>query len=79
MHEAIPLHLLAPGASGLISAVYGDVGHVHHLHELGLREGVEVRMVQPGRPCIVHLAGCRLCIRGDDSLGVLVSPSEVAV
>jgi Fe2+ transport system protein FeoA len=78
MHATIPLHLLAPGASGLISAVYGDAQHVHRLHELGFREGARVRMVRPGKPCIVHLEGSRLCIRSDDTLSVLVAPSEVA-
>ncbi|MCA9103672.1 MAG: ferrous iron transport protein A [Planctomycetales bacterium] len=78
MHGSIPLHLLAPGECGRVASVYGDADQVHRLHELGFREGVEVRMVQSGLPCIIHLDGSRLCIRGADSLCVLVSPTEVA-
>jgi Fe2+ transport system protein FeoA len=77
MHSAMPLHLLATGAIAQISTVFGDAQQVHRLNELGFREGVRVRMVQPGKPCIVHVEGSRLCLRGDDSLGILVAPPEV--
>jgi Fe2+ transport system protein FeoA len=48
------------------------------LHELGLRRGAEVEMIQPGSPCIVRLEGHRLCLRGDELLNVLVRPEVTA-
>jgi Fe2+ transport system protein FeoA len=42
------------------------------LSELGIRQGVRVRMVQPGNPCIVQLEGHRLCFRDSETLNVFV-------
>jgi hypothetical protein len=39
---------------------------------MGLRAGVEVRMVQPGHPCIVAFDHQRLSFRGDGEARVLV-------
>jgi hypothetical protein len=39
---------------------------------MGLRAGVEIRMVQPGSPCIVAFDHQRLTFRGDDEAVVLV-------
>jgi Fe2+ transport system protein FeoA len=74
--ELIPLGLLNRGQLGEIGQLVGDVGDVHRLSELGLRQGVRVRMVQPGSPCIVQLEGQRLCFRDGDSLSVFVRAGE---
>jgi Fe2+ transport system protein FeoA len=41
-----------------------------------LRSGVVVEMLQPGVPCIVGLAGQRLCFRQNDAVGILVRLGE---
>jgi Fe2+ transport system protein FeoA len=75
--ELLPLHLLPQGQVAEIDQLVGKPDHVHRLHELGLRSGVIVEMVQPGSPCIVRLGGQRLCFRQTEALGVLVRPGDV--
>lgn len=72
MSQVLPLHLLRPGESGCVLEVEGDVHLVRRLDEMGLRSGVEIRMVQPGHPCIVALDHQRLSFRGADEALVLV-------
>lgn len=81
MHDSalappIPLGLLARGQTALVSDLIGAADHVHRLEELGLRRGTSVEMLQPGSPCIIRLAGNKLCIRDADLFGVLVQRSE---
>ena len=71
---SIPLNFLSVGQSGKISQLLGLPDEVHRLEELGLRAGVEVEMVQAGLPCIIRLAGHKLCFRGDEGFAVLVTP-----
>ncbi len=68
----IPLNLLASGQTGVVSGVVGLPDQVHRLHELGLRDGAEIEVLQTGSPCIIRLAGNKLCFRGDEAMHVLV-------
>jgi ferrous iron transport protein A len=68
----IPLELLAAGEEGRICDVDGERTTVTRLAEMGLREGSMVRMVKPGRPCIIAVGNHRLSFRGEDSTVVLV-------
>jgi len=70
--NVIPLHFLARGEVAEIDQLVGQSDDVHRLEELGLRSGVLVEMLQPGTPCIIGLAGHRLCFRHNDALGILV-------
>ena len=70
--EVVPLSLLARGQAGRICDIAGEPGLVHRLAELGLRTGAEIRMVQPGRPCIIALDHQRFSLRSDDEDLVLV-------
>ena len=70
--QIMPIQLLNPGETGCIRDVEGDSHLVRRLDEMGLRAGVEVRMVQPGRPCIMAFDQQRLSFRGDDEAVVLV-------
>jgi ferrous iron transport protein A len=72
MSQIVPMNLLNPGESGCVCDVAGESQLVRRLDEMGLRAGVEVRMVQPGRPCIVALDHQRLSFRGDDEAQVFV-------
>jgi Fe2+ transport system protein FeoA len=74
----LPLHLLQRGQIAEIGELIGRPDQVHRLHELGLRSGALVEMVQPGSPCIVRLSGQRLCFRHSESIGVLVRVPESA-
>ena len=76
-HELIPLSLLATGQSALVDQVLGQPDQVHRLEELGLRGGTSIEMVQSGSPCIIRLAGHKLCIRADEMLSVLVRRGAV--
>jgi Fe2+ transport system protein FeoA len=77
MNELIPLNLLESGCTALIGQVLGRPEQVHRLEELGLRGGAAVEMLQPGSPCIIRLAGHKLCFRADELLSVLVRPGAL--
>jgi Fe2+ transport system protein FeoA len=70
--DLIPLAALRSGESGRIQQVLGLPAHVHRLQEMGLRDGTAVEMVQAGSPCIIRLAGHKLCFRADEATSVLV-------
>lgn len=72
VYDLIPLGTLLPGQRGFVEQVVGRPEQVRRLEELGLRSGVRVEMVQSGSPCIVHLAGHKLCFRAADVLRVMV-------
>lgn len=71
----VPVGQLTAGASAVVAAVLGGAELVHRLHEMGLRHGARIEMVQPGSPCIVKLDQQKLGFRSDDLLSVLVRPS----
>lgn len=77
MPELLPLQLLAPGQAACVEQLYGQPDDVHRLEELGLRRGAEIEMVQTGSPCIVRVAGSKLCFRECDLLRVLVRPGAL--
>ena len=70
--QIVPMHLLQPGEIGEVLEIEGETHLVRRLDEMGLRAGVEVRMVQPGHPCIVAFDHQRLSFRGDGEARVLV-------
>ena len=77
MYDLIPLNLLPAGQTANIDRVTGQREHVHRLEELGLRGGATIEMVQSGSPCIVRLAGQKLCVRADELLSILVRRGAV--
>ncbi|HEY3968189.1 MAG TPA: FeoA family protein [Planctomycetaceae bacterium] len=72
MSQILPMQFLTPGETGCVREVEGEKHLIRRLDEMGLRAGVEVRMVQPGRPCIVALDHQRLSFRGEEEAVVLV-------
>lgn len=78
MHDLVPLNLLSPGQMACVDQVLGQPEQVHRLQELGLRGGTTIEMVQNGSPCIVRLAGHKLCFRADELLSVLVRRSAAS-
>ncbi len=77
LNESIPLSLLKTGCTALVDQVLGRPEQIHRLEELGLRGGAAIEMVQPGSPCIIRLAGHKLCFRADELLSVLVRPGAL--
>lgn len=63
----IPLELLAAGERARIAEIDGDNAFVNRLNEMGLDEDVEIKMVQPGSPCIIALDNHRLSFRGEEA------------
>ena len=70
----VPLELLRPGEWADVADVGGEPSWVCRMAELGLRAGCRVQMLQSGAPCMLRVAGCRLCLRGCDSSQILVRP-----
>lgn len=78
VESLMPLSLLTAGQKGRIGMLLGQPDQVHRLEEMGLRGGAEIEMLQPGNPCIVRLAGHKLCFRGDELVRVMVNVGGVA-
>jgi ferrous iron transport protein A len=70
--QILPLELLPAGQVGRVCDVSGQAALVHRLHEMGLREGTEIRVVRPGAPCIVAFEDHRLSVRLEDEVTILV-------
>jgi Fe2+ transport system protein FeoA len=73
--RAIPLNLLRAGQSAQVERVVGREDQVHRLEEFGLLGGARIEMFRRGNPCIIRLAGGKMCLRADDLLNVLVRPT----
>jgi ferrous iron transport protein A len=73
--KAIPLCRLSAGRRAKIVGILGQSEHVHRLEEFGLRGGTEIEMFRPGNPCVIRLAGNKVCLRSDDRLNIMVEPT----
>ena len=78
MADLIPLNRLRGGETAIIAEVVGRSDQVQRIKELGLHDGVEIKMVRSGSPCIIRLAGNAICIRANELLNVLVRPAVPA-
>jgi ferrous iron transport protein A len=75
MHNRpIPLDQLRTGQTARISRILGQPDHVHRLEEFGLRGGTCIEMFRRGNPCIIRMAGNKICFRADDGLSISVVP-----
>jgi ferrous iron transport protein A len=72
--ELLPLDMLRPGEWADVADVGGDQAWVCRMAELGLQPGCRVQMLQDGTPCLLRVAGCKLCLRSNDSAQILVRP-----
>ena len=73
--ETIALNHLPAGRCARIIDILGHPDHVHQLEEFGVRGGRQIEMFRPGNPCIIRLAGNKVCLRAGDLLHVLVEPA----
>lgn len=72
VHDLIPLNMAPSGCTAEVAQLLGLAEEVHRLEELGLRQGALVEIIQAGTPCIIRLAGHKLCFRDSDGFHVLV-------
>ena len=72
MPRVVPLESLSSGETGRVCSLDGDHEHVVRLEEMGLRAGVEVRMLRTGTPCLLAIDNQRITFRGEDAITVLV-------
>ena len=70
----LPLETLRPGEWAEVSDVSGEPAWVARLAELGLRLGARLQVLRGGSPCLFHVAGSRLSLRGGADVHVLVRP-----
>ncbi len=78
MANLIPLELLGWGEWAEVAEVTGEPTWVGRLAEMGVRSGSRVRVVQPGSPCIFQIGGCRLSLRSELAMQILVRPLAAA-
>ena len=74
--QAVPIELLMTGEHGVVVDVDGSPDFVVRLEEMGLHEGVRVRMVRPGSPCILEVNHQRFLLRIEDTATVVVDVSR---
>lgn len=74
--RTLPIESLAAGECGAVVHIDGVPELVVRLEEMGLHEGVPIRMVRPGSPCILEINHQRFSLRIDDSVTVLVDVAE---
>ena len=72
----VPLEMMSTGEEGRVCTLDGAPEFVVRLEEMGLREGVSVRMVRSGSPCILAVNDHRFSLRFDDCATVLVELSQ---
>lgn len=72
MSAIVPLAQLRPGECGRVLDLPGNSADALRFAEMGLREGVSVRMIRSGQPCLVALGDQRLSFRGGDSDDILI-------
>jgi Fe2+ transport system protein FeoA len=70
----VPLELLQAGEHAEVAEVSGEPGWVGRLAELGIRQGCRLQVLQPGSPCLLQVADCKLCLRGAECTLILVRP-----
>jgi Fe2+ transport system protein FeoA len=73
-HQLLPLEMLQPGEWADVAEVSGEPGWVCRMAELGVREGCRLQMLQSGCPCLLQVGGCRLSLRGECVMQILVRP-----
>ena len=70
----LPLDMLNAGECADVAEVTGDPSWVGRLAELGIRQGCRLQVLQPGSPCLLQVAECRLCLRGGECSRIYVRP-----
>ena len=72
MNPLLPLEILTVGDCAEVGEVVGEPAWIGRMAELGLRAGSRLQVLQSGSPCLLQVNGCRLCIRSDGTMQILV-------
>ena len=72
--DLLPLELLHAGQWADVADVAGEPGWVSRLAEMGVRIGSRLRVLQAGSPCLLQVGDCRLSLRGDLAMQIMVRP-----
>ena len=70
--DLVPLKFVSAGNEAEVEAVTGDERLVQRLQEMGICAGCKLKVVCPGSPCIIKVAGSKLCFRDNDVNNILV-------
>ncbi len=70
----LPLDMLNAGECADVAEITGDPAWVGQLAELGIRQGCRLQVLQPGSPCLLQVADCKLCLRSGECSRILVRP-----
>lgn len=70
--DLIPLEILRPGERAEVADVMGEPAWIGRMAELGLRVGGQLEVLRGGSPCLVRLGECRLSLRADQAMQILV-------
>jgi Fe2+ transport system protein FeoA len=68
----LPLERLKRGESGTVADVTGNQQWVCRLHEMGVRAGVRLTVLQTGSPTLLQIGSGRLSLRLGDAIRILV-------
>ena len=74
MDTLLPLDLLRTGEWADVAEVTGEPNLVCRLAEMGVRAGCRLQMLRSGAPCMFQVGGCRLSLRGECCMQILVRP-----
>lgn len=78
LDSLLPLEMLQAGEWADVEDVSGEPEWVGRMAELGVRNGCRLQVLQPGSPCLLQVGGCRLCLRGECLMQILVRPLTAA-
>jgi ferrous iron transport protein A len=78
LDHLLPLEMLQAGEWADVEDVSGEPEWVGRMAELGVRSGCRLQVLQPGSPCLLQVGGCRLCLRGECLMQILVRPLTAA-
>jgi ferrous iron transport protein A len=78
LDNLLPLEMLQAGQWADVEDVSGEPEWVGRMAELGVRNGCRLQVLQPGSPCMLQVGGCRLCLRGECLMQILVRPLTTA-
>ena len=74
----MPLEQLRTGEWADVAEVSGEASWVCRMAELGVRAGCRICLLQPGSPCLLQVGGCRLSLRGEQAMRIMVRPALAA-
>jgi len=70
--QSFPLSELLAGQTAMVNRVTGPTDDVRRLEEFGIHRGTQVEVFSRGNPCILRMAGNKVCLRTHELLQVMV-------